>query len=100
MRAVVLFATGLVVGAAVGAVGVVGFVGLLVPHLVRRLIGPAHRPLLVGSALAGAALVTAADLAARTVASPIEIPVGLVTSAVGGPFFIWLLLRTLRRRTA
>jgi iron complex transport system permease protein len=97
IRSLVLFSTGLVVGAAVGAVGVVGFVGLLVPHVVRLGTGPGHRYLLTGSALGGAALVAAADLGSRTLASPVEIPVGLLTAAVGGPFFLWLLRRTMRR---
>ncbi len=93
LTAALMLAVGAVVGASVGAVGVIGFVGLLVPHVVRRLTGPAHRPLLVASAFGGALLVVTADLLARTVASPIEIPVGLVTAAVGGPFFIWLIRR-------
>ena len=100
VRSMVLFAAGLVVGAAVGAVGVVGFVGLLIPHLVRLGTGPGHRSLLTGSALAGAAFVAGADTVARTLASPIEIPVGLITAAVGGPFFLWLLRRNLRRARA
>ena len=100
VRSIVLIATGLIVGAAVGAVGVVGFVGLLVPHVVRLGTGPGHRPLLLGSALGGALFVTLADLAARTLASPIEVPVGLLTAAIGGPFFLWLLRRALRRRAA
>ena len=91
----VLVAVGLVTGAATGAVGVVAFVGLLAPHLVRPFTGPAHRPLLVASVLMGALLVVVADLVARTVADPAEIPVGLVTAAVGGPFFLWLLRRRL-----
>ena len=91
--AVVLVAVGTMVGGAVGTAGVIGFVGLLVPHLVRSINGPAHRPLLLGSALGGAAFVAIADLLARTLVSPLEIPVGLVTAAVGGPFFLWLLLR-------
>ena len=97
VRSMVLVATGLVVGAAVGAVGVIGFVGLLIPHLVRRGTGPGHHPLLVGSALGGAIFVAAADLAARTISSPIEVPVGLLTAAVGGPFFLWILRRSLSR---
>ncbi len=96
----VLVATGLVVGAGVGAVGVVGFVGLLAPHLVRRRLGSRHRPLLAASALCGAVLVVAGDLVARTVAAPVEIPVGLVTAALGGPFFLWLLRRSLSRGAA
>ncbi len=90
---ILMMAVGAVVGATVGAVGVVGFVGLLVPHLVRRLTGPVHRHVLLGSVFGGALFVVAADLVARTAASPIEIPVGLVTAAVGGPFFIWLIHR-------
>jgi iron complex transport system permease protein len=78
----------------------VGFVGLLVPHVVRLGVGPGHRILLAGSALGGAAFVASADLAARTLASPIEIPVGLLTAAVGGPFFLALLRRNLRRQPA
>jgi iron complex transport system permease protein len=94
---IVLLGAALEVGAAVGAAGVVGFVGLLVPHVMRRLVGPGHRTLLVAAALGGAILVTGSDLAARTLAAPIEIPVGLVTTVVGGPFFLWLLLRSARR---
>ncbi len=88
---VLLMGVGLVTGTAVGAVGVVGFVGLLVPHVVRRLTGPAHRPLMAGSMLAGGLFVVLTDLAARTVYVPIEIPVGLVTAVFGGPFFLWLI---------
>ena len=99
VRSLVLFSTGLVVGTAVGAVGVVGFVGLLAPHVVRLGTGPKHRGLLVGSALGGAAFVAAADLGARTIASPIEIPVGLLTAAVGGPVFLWLLRRSMLRNS-
>lgn len=88
---VLLMGVGIVAGAAVGAVGVVGFVGLLVPHVVRRLTGPAHRPLMAGSVLAGGLFVVLADLAARTVFVPVEIPVGLLTAVVGGPFFLWLI---------
>ncbi len=88
---VLLMGVGIVTGAAVGAVGVVGFVGLLVPHVVRKLTGPAHRPLMVGGMLAGGLFVVLTDLAARTVFVPIEIPVGLITAVVGGPFFLWLI---------
>ena len=93
---VILMTVGVVTGAATGAVGVVAFVGLLAPHLVRPLTGPAHRPLLTATALMGGLLVVASDLLARTIADPIEIPVGLVTAAIGGPFFLWLLRRSLR----
>ncbi|GAB4065466.1 iron ABC transporter permease [Ancylobacter sonchi] len=80
-------------GAAVAAAGVIGFVGLVVPHLLRLLIGPGHRLLLPASAFAGGALLLGADLVARTIAAPAELPLGIVTAAIGAPFFLWLLLR-------
>ncbi len=79
--------------ASASVAGLVGFVGLVVPHLVRRLVGPDHRLLLPGSALAGGALLVAADVVARTAASPAEVPVGIVTALLGVPFFLWLLRR-------
>ncbi len=90
-RVVVLVALG--VGAAVAIAGIIGFVGLVVPHLVRLAVGPDHRQLLVLSALGGGSLLLLADLVARTLVVPAELPIGLVTSAVGGPFFLWLLVR-------
>jgi iron complex transport system permease protein len=89
-----LVVTALMTGVTVAAAGVVSFVGLVVPHLIRLVAGPGHRTLLPASALAGAALVLVADLAARTLAAPIEIPLGVVTSIIGGPFLLVLLLRT------
>lgn len=80
------------VGAAVAAAGVVAFVGLMVPHLARLVIGPAHRALLPASALLGAAVVLGADILARMIAAPAELPLGVVTALVGAPFFLWLLL--------
>ena len=80
-------------GAAVSFAGLVGFVGLIVPHVIRRLIGEESFPLLVGSALGGAALLTGCDLASRLIFAPYELPVGIVLALGGGPFFIWLLLR-------
>ena len=88
-----LAATGFAVGAGVGAAGTIGFVGLVVPHVMRRFVGPRHLPLLLGSALAGATGLVLADLVARTAAAPVEIPVGLVTALVGGPFLVWLVRR-------
>lgn len=81
------------VGAAVAVSGAIGFIGLIAPHLVRLLAGPDHRRVLPGSGLAGAILLAGADMAARTVAAPADLPIGVVTGALGGPFFIWLLLR-------
>lgn len=83
----------LTVGAIVALSGAIGFVGLLVPHLVRLLTGVDHRTLYPLSALLGACLVLLADLFARTIVVPAELPIGIVTSFLGGPFFIWLLLR-------
>lgn len=80
-------------GAAVAVAGVIGFVGLVVPHLIRLALGPGHRLLLPASALLGGALLLAADMVARTLASPAELPLGVVTAALSAPFFIGLLLK-------
>lgn len=93
LRTVLLIASGAAVGATVGAVGVVAFVGLLVPFVMRGVSGPSHRHLLPASIAGGALFVAAADLVARLALQPIEIPVGLVTAAIGGPLFLWLLTR-------
>ena len=81
------------VGAGVAVSGIIAFVGLVVPHLVRLLGGAGHRYVLLGSALLGASLCVIADMVARTVVVPAELPVGLVTSALGAPFFLWLIAR-------
>jgi iron complex transport system permease protein len=73
--------------------GPVGFIGIVVPHLVRLLVGADHRVVLPASALFGAAFLVGCDLAARTIMAPIELPVGIVTAMIGGPFFLWLLIR-------
>ena len=86
-------------GAAVSFAGLLNFVGLLVPHIMRRLTGEESRVLLPACALGGAALVTLCDLAARTLFSPYELPVGILLALLGGPFFLWLLLRQRRRYT-
>lgn len=86
------------VAVCVAATGVIGFVGLVVPHLVRLLAGPAHRDLLPASALGGAALLVGADTLARVIVAPAELPIGILTTLVGGPFFLALLVRTLRAR--
>ncbi len=88
-----VFCTALGVGAAVAAAGMIGFVGLVVPHLVRLLSGPDHRVLLPASMLAGAALLLLADLAARLLLAPAELPIGIVTALLGAPFFLYLLVR-------
>lgn len=94
MRRLVVVALAVGVGAAVTAAGLIGFVGLLVPHFVRLLVGPRHRALLVLSTMFGAVLTLVADTLARTLAPPAEIPVGLLTSLVGAPVFLHLLLRS------
>ncbi len=94
MRLILIVITALITGAAVAVCGTIAFVGLVVPHLVRLIAGPDHRTLLPASALAGAILLTLADLVARTIAAPVEVPLGVVTALAGGPFFLWLLYRT------
>ncbi len=84
-------------GAAVAVSGMIGFVGLVVPHLIRLLLGADHRYVLPLSAVGGASLMLIADLAARHVVLPAELPIGILTSLFGGPFFLWLLLRRRRR---
>jgi iron complex transport system permease protein len=91
-RTIVVLAA-LAVGASVALTGVIGFVGLVVPHLVRLMIGPDHHRLLPTSIALGSALLILADLLARTVVLPAELPIGILTSCVGGPFFLWLLSR-------
>ena len=88
-----VFCTALGVAAAVAAAGMIGFIGLVVPHLMRLLVGPDHRLLLPASALAGASLLLLADLLARLLLAPAELPIGIVTALIGAPFFIYLLLR-------
>ncbi|MCG6266959.1 FecCD family ABC transporter permease [Vibrio furnissii] len=88
---IVLSAVG--VGVTVSAAGMIGFVGLVVPHLGRMLVGPDHRYLLPVSALLGALLLTIADMVARVAATPAELPIGIVTALVGAPFFLYLLFQ-------
>jgi iron complex transport system permease protein len=99
-RRAVFLASSLLVGAAVSVSGMIGFVGLIVPHLLRLLLGADHRLLLPASFLGGAAFLVWADTLARTALAPVELPVGVVTALTGGPFFIYLLRRSLRRGVA
>jgi len=80
-------------GASVALAGGIGFVGIVVPHLLRLLAGPGHRRLLVDAALLGAALLVLADLVARQIVAPAELPIGIVTAVLGAPVFLWILLR-------
>ncbi len=98
LRIVLVLIIALLTAAAVSVSGVVGFVGLVVPHLLRMAAGPGHRFLLPGSALLGALVLLAADLTARTIAEPAELPLGVLTALIGSPFFFWLLRRTRRKQ--
>ncbi|MFF8188256.1 FecCD family ABC transporter permease [Microbacterium sp. NPDC016588] len=97
LRVVAIVVIALLTCAAVAFCGIIGFVGLVVPHLMRMVLGPGHRLLLPASALGGAVLLLAADLVARTAVSGSELPIGMLTALIGGPFFFWLLRRTRRR---
>lgn len=90
---VAFFSASLATGAAVSVGGPIGFVGIIVPHLVRLVTGADHRLVLPASTCFGAAFLVACDAAARTAFAPMELPVGIITAVVGGPFFLWLLLR-------
>jgi len=86
-------ATSVMVGGVVAACGPIGFVGMMSPHICRLLLGAEHRHLLPASALFGGAFLAACDTVARLVLAPAELPVGVITAFLGGPFFLWLLLR-------
>lgn len=97
MQPLIVALAALAVGAAVAVSGIIGFVGLVVPHLLRLALGPDHRLLLPGAALLGGSLLLLADLLARTLVTPAELPIGILTALIGGPFFLALLLRWQRR---
>jgi ABC-type Fe3+-siderophore transport system permease subunit len=87
------FSASLATGAAVSIGGPIGFIGIIIPHLVRLIVGPDHRLVLPAAALFGAAFLVGCDLVARTILAPLELPVGIITAVIGGPFFLWLLIR-------
>ena len=95
LQVLLLIVVSVTTSVAVAVSGVIGFVGLIVPHLLRMIVGADHRGLVPASAAGGALLLLVADTLARTVAAPAEVPVGIVTALVGAPVFLWLL----RRRT-
>lgn len=97
LRLVSIVLVALLTGVAVAFTGIIAFVGLVVPHLIRMIIGPAHRGLVLASAVGGGALLVIADLLTRTLVAGAELPIGMLTSLVGGPFFFWLLYRQRRR---
>lgn len=94
VRAVAMVAITLLIAPGVALVGVIAFVGLVVPHAVRLIIGPKHTPLIITSAIAGALLILVADTIARTVVAPVEIPIGAITAVIGAPVFFLLLRKT------
>jgi iron complex transport system permease protein len=96
VQRLLLLCSALLVASSVAISGVIGFIGLVVPHLIRMWLGPDHRALVPGSLLAGAILLLLADTLARTVAAPAEMPVGLLTSMLGAPWFLWLIFRQQR----
>ena len=100
VRILLLAVAAALAGAAVSFAGLLGFVGLIAPHMMRRFTGDEARYLLPASALGGAALLLICDTASRTLFAPYELPVGITLAFIGGPFFIWLLLRQRRGRTA
>lgn len=90
---IAFFAASIITGAAVAIGGPIGFVGIIVPHLVRLVAGADHRIVLPASAFTGGAFLVACDVVARTIIAPVELPVGIVTATIGGPFFLWMLVR-------
>jgi iron complex transport system permease protein len=94
----IFLATSVMVGGVVATCGPIGFVGLMAPHICRLLLGAEHRLLLPAACLFGGAFLALCDAAARTVLAPVELPVGVITAFLGGPFFLWLLLRRVASR--
>jgi iron complex transport system permease protein len=93
LRRILLIAVTALTAVAVAFSGTIGFVGLIVPHILRLIVGPDHRMLLPASALGGAILLTLCDTLARTVLAPAELPIGIITALLGAPFFLFLLRR-------
>ncbi|MFV0367233.1 MAG: iron chelate uptake ABC transporter family permease subunit, partial [Hyphomicrobiaceae bacterium] len=93
MKNIAIITVAAATGAAVAVSGGIGFVGIVVPHMLRLAIGPDHRFLLPAAALLGATFLIAADAVARTIVAPAELPIGIVTAFFGAPFFLWILLR-------
>ena len=98
-RTVIFLGASVMVGGVVAACGPIGFVGMMAPHICRLLVGGEHRRLLPASCLFGGAFLAACDTLARVVLAPAELPVGVITAFLGGPFFLWLLLRRVASRT-
>ena len=97
VRKLLLIVGSIITAAAVSASGIIGFVGLIIPHVVRIFTGPDHRRLLPAASISGAIFMIISDTLARTLVAPIEIPVGIITSLVGGPFFLYMLIRNIKQ---
>lgn len=97
IKKILLISSSMIVAACVSVSGIIGFVGLIIPHIVRMLLGPDHRSLLPFSVVAGAVFMVISDTLARTLASPAEIPVGAITALFGAPYFIYLLIKNKRK---
>ncbi|MBI6873893.1 FecCD family ABC transporter permease [Clostridium aciditolerans] len=97
IKKILLISSSMIVAACVSVSGIIGFVGLIIPHIVRMLLGPDHRSLLPFSVVAGAAFMIISDTLARTLASPAEIPVGAITALFGAPYFIYLLIKNKKK---
>ncbi|WP_370454531.1 FecCD family ABC transporter permease [Salinibacterium sp. dk5596] len=97
LRVISIVLVALLTGVAVAFCGIISFVGLVVPHIIRMAIGPKHRPLIIASAIGGGVLLVFADVLARTLVSGADLPIGMLTSLVGGPFFFYLLYRARRQ---
>lgn len=97
LKTAVMLLCAIGIGASVAVSGIIGFVGLVVPHIMRMITGPEHRRLLKASILGGASLLVLADLLSRTMVQPVELPIGIITSLAGGPFFLYLLFREKRK---
>jgi iron complex transport system permease protein len=93
MKRIAILTVACSVGAAVATTGGIGFVGIVVPHLLRLVQGPDHKGLLINSALLGGVMLLLADAVSRTIIAPAEMPIGIITAVIGGPFFLWVLLR-------
>ncbi|MFT4061834.1 MAG: iron ABC transporter permease [Edaphocola sp.] len=93
LKTAVMLLVAMGIGASVAVAGIIGFVGLVVPHIIRMVAGPEHKKLMTASAITGATLLVLADLLSRTITPPIEIPIGVITAMAGGPFFLYLLAK-------
>ena len=97
LKKTIILISSIMVGISVSFCGMIGFIGLVTPHLIRLFIGPNHKYLIPGSALLGAVILLVSDLISKTIMSPAQLPIGVVTSAIGAPFFIWLIINQKRR---